>query len=172
MWGSDKVLSKAVECGGQKRALDPMEQELQVVVRCLIWVLGTAFGSSERAASILKHGAVSPALRCGLVLMGLFKNHWKEQRKRNGVGILFHVFQCCAEVTTCVSFVFCPQGKLERYMLISKPNSSTFIWTMWMGCWLLGPPILCNPCEISSWDLMGSPTVQSLKFSNLGDHHL
>lgn len=85
MWGGggDKVHSKAVECGGQKRALDPMELRIQVVVSSLIWVLRTVFWSSVRADSILKHRAVSPALRYGPVLMGLFKNHWKEQRKRN-----------------------------------------------------------------------------------------
>lgn len=43
----------------QKRMLDLLEQwsvlerELQVVVNCMIWVLGTESGSSERAANAL-----------------------------------------------------------------------------------------------------------------------
>lgn len=39
--------------GGQKRALDPMELELSVVVRHHVEVLGTASGSSRRADSAL-----------------------------------------------------------------------------------------------------------------------
>lgn len=35
--------------GGQKRALDPLETELQVVVRCLLLELGTELMSSVRA---------------------------------------------------------------------------------------------------------------------------
>lgn len=44
-------------CRGQKRALDPLELELQVTVGCLMWVLGTelCFFFFARAASALNH---------------------------------------------------------------------------------------------------------------------
>lgn len=37
-------------CGGQKRALDTPELELQVAVSFSVWVLGAELGSSVRAA--------------------------------------------------------------------------------------------------------------------------
>ena len=40
---------------------DPPELELQVVVSCWIWVLGTKLRSSARAASALNHWVISPA---------------------------------------------------------------------------------------------------------------
>lgn len=39
--------------GGQKRASDPLFLELQAVVSCLVWMLGTEPRSSTRAACIL-----------------------------------------------------------------------------------------------------------------------
>ena len=39
--------------GDQKRASDPLELELEVVVSPLMWVLGTELGSSARTACIL-----------------------------------------------------------------------------------------------------------------------
>ena len=39
--------------GDQKRVLDPLELEFQVVVSCLMWVLGTKPRSSARAANTL-----------------------------------------------------------------------------------------------------------------------
>jgi hypothetical protein len=38
---------------GQKRVLGPLEQDCQVVVSCLMWVLGTELWSSVRATSSL-----------------------------------------------------------------------------------------------------------------------
>lgn len=43
----------------QKKALDTVELESWVVVRCLIWVLG--LGSFERAVLVLNCCAISPA---------------------------------------------------------------------------------------------------------------
>jgi hypothetical protein len=37
---------------GQKRALVPLELNLQAVVSCPLWVLGTELGSPERAAVV------------------------------------------------------------------------------------------------------------------------
>lgn len=48
--------------GGQKRALHPMELELQVVVSQKIRVLGTELRSSARAVSAVKGRSSSPAL--------------------------------------------------------------------------------------------------------------
>lgn len=39
-------------CGGQNRAPDALEVELQVMVRCMARVLETKVGSSERAEHI------------------------------------------------------------------------------------------------------------------------
>ena len=39
----------------QKRVSDPMELELQKIVRCLMWGLETELGSSARAARALNH---------------------------------------------------------------------------------------------------------------------
>ena len=36
---------------GQKRALDPLELELQTAVSCLAWVLGTELGSSAEVVT-------------------------------------------------------------------------------------------------------------------------
>lgn len=41
----------AVAHGGQKRAVDPFELELQVVISQLTWVLRTGLWYSERTAS-------------------------------------------------------------------------------------------------------------------------
>lgn len=41
-------------CGDQKMALYVLELELQVVMSCLTWVLGTDLRSTVRAASALK----------------------------------------------------------------------------------------------------------------------
>lgn len=40
-------------CGSQKRALDPFELELQAIVSCLMWLLGTEPVSAARAFSAL-----------------------------------------------------------------------------------------------------------------------
>jgi hypothetical protein len=42
-----------IASGDQKRKLDHLELELEVVVSCLRWVLRTELWSSERAASTL-----------------------------------------------------------------------------------------------------------------------
>lgn len=44
-----------------RRMSDPLELELEVVATCLVWVLGTEFGSSGRTAGTLNHWASSPA---------------------------------------------------------------------------------------------------------------
>lgn len=44
---------------GQKRACDPLELELQAIVSCLTWVLGTELRPSARALCILHCGAIS-----------------------------------------------------------------------------------------------------------------
>lgn len=49
------------DCGGQKKALNPLELDLQGVVNHLSWVLGSESGSSVKAASVLIHSAMSPA---------------------------------------------------------------------------------------------------------------
>lgn len=49
--------------GAQKlKALDPLELELWAAVLQQVWVLGTEFGFSERAVSILNRWAISPVL--------------------------------------------------------------------------------------------------------------
>lgn len=48
--------------GGQKRALDPLELELLVVMIGPVWVLGTELRSSVKAACTLSYRAISPAL--------------------------------------------------------------------------------------------------------------
>lgn len=47
--------------GGQKRALDPMDPELQEVVSYFLRVLRTEFGSAGRAARAPNHRVISPA---------------------------------------------------------------------------------------------------------------
>lgn len=57
-------LSVCVSAGnmrGQKRALDYLKLELQVVVNWLTWMLGFELASPERATSALIHLAISPA---------------------------------------------------------------------------------------------------------------
>lgn len=44
------------------RALNPLELELQAVLRCQMWVLGSEFDSSAGVASALKCWAISPPL--------------------------------------------------------------------------------------------------------------
>lgn len=46
---------------GQKKALDPLDQEWQGVVSHLIWVLGTELGTYKRVASGLNYLAISIA---------------------------------------------------------------------------------------------------------------
>jgi hypothetical protein len=41
--------------GSQKKALDPLEPEFRAVVSCMVWVLGTKLGSSERALYTFKN---------------------------------------------------------------------------------------------------------------------
>lgn len=47
---------------GQKRMSIPLEMELQIVVRHLMWMLGTKFGSSARTTSSLNHWGISLVL--------------------------------------------------------------------------------------------------------------
>lgn len=67
-----------VACRGQKRVLDSLEQELQMVVSYLMFEMGTEPGSSERAAStqllsrISCHGSPLPLffsleVRCSVI---------------------------------------------------------------------------------------------------------
>lgn len=44
----------------QKRMLDALELEVEVVVNCPKWVLGYRLRSSGRAANASNHGAMSP----------------------------------------------------------------------------------------------------------------
>jgi hypothetical protein len=48
---------------GQKRVSDLLGLALQVVMSCLMWVLGIKLRSSGRADSALKHQAIFPAPR-------------------------------------------------------------------------------------------------------------
>lgn len=48
-----------VICRNQERVSDPPELELQALVGCPIWVLGTELGSSTKAASTLNHWTIS-----------------------------------------------------------------------------------------------------------------
>lgn len=41
--------------GVQEKALDPLKLELQVVVNCLVWVLGTKHVSLGKSASAPNH---------------------------------------------------------------------------------------------------------------------
>lgn len=41
--------------GGQKMVLDLLEWDLQVVVSCLMWVLGAKLRPSARTTCVLKH---------------------------------------------------------------------------------------------------------------------
>lgn len=47
------------DCGSQKRAADPLELNVQTAVSCLV---DAGNRTQVRAASALKHGAISPAL--------------------------------------------------------------------------------------------------------------
>lgn len=49
-------------CGGQKRAIDLQELELQVFKNHPMWVLGTELWSPARAAPTLNHRAVPQLL--------------------------------------------------------------------------------------------------------------
>lgn len=40
--------------GGHKRVCDPLELEFVVAMSCLVWVMGTELGTSDRAVSALK----------------------------------------------------------------------------------------------------------------------
>lgn len=48
-------------CGGPKKALNPLELELQAVMSHSAWVLGPEHMSSGRAAIPLDHCAITPA---------------------------------------------------------------------------------------------------------------
>lgn len=61
VWNTTMVLCDAR--GGQKMASDPLELALQMVVSHHVWVLGIKSGPSARAATALKHLAISPALQ-------------------------------------------------------------------------------------------------------------
>lgn len=50
-------------CGGQQTSLDSLELELQVVVSCHMWALGTELGSSGSAASTINFWATSSSPR-------------------------------------------------------------------------------------------------------------
>lgn len=51
------------EDGDQKRVSDPLDMELQVIMSCLMWALGTELGSSIKAESAFNSGIISPASR-------------------------------------------------------------------------------------------------------------
>ena len=53
---------------GQKKALDPLEPELEMVVNHR-WMLGTEPRSSARVASAFNHQAISPALKISFYLI-------------------------------------------------------------------------------------------------------
>lgn len=48
-------------CVCQKRIMGPLELELQVVVSCLLWALGTGLRSFTRATGTLNQGTISSA---------------------------------------------------------------------------------------------------------------
>lgn len=50
---------------GQKRVSDPLELELQGVIRHPTWVLKIQLRSSVRVARVLSHWGISPAPRAG-----------------------------------------------------------------------------------------------------------
>lgn len=56
----------------KRMAADPQELELQAVVSCPLWVLGTEFRSSARAVSAFNQGATSPAQRWNIWTSGCF----------------------------------------------------------------------------------------------------
>ena len=43
----------ALACGDQKKALEPLELELQITMSLLVWVLGTEPGSSKKKQQLL-----------------------------------------------------------------------------------------------------------------------
>jgi hypothetical protein len=47
--------------GGQRRASDSLELELQAVISCPTWALEFTFQSDPREASVLNHRGISPA---------------------------------------------------------------------------------------------------------------
>jgi hypothetical protein len=53
-------------CRGQKRALHPLELELQMALRICMWMLGIKSGSSGTAFSVCNHWQIAPA---GLALV-------------------------------------------------------------------------------------------------------
>lgn len=53
MWEYMNVSAGA--SGSQKRALNSLEMELQAVVNCPMWVVGTEFGTSIRKVFALNH---------------------------------------------------------------------------------------------------------------------
>lgn len=49
--------------GSKKRTMDPLQLESQAIVSCQIWLLGTNFCSSVRAARTFDCGAIFLALK-------------------------------------------------------------------------------------------------------------
>lgn len=74
-----------------RKALDPLELELQAAVPCLTWVLGMELWSSGRAVSAFNHWAVSPAPATKIYFSFIFGAHYGQglfhghlsQRARN-----------------------------------------------------------------------------------------
>ena len=53
----------ALACGDQKKALEPLELDLQITMSLLVWVLGTEPGSSKRTTNALNEPSLqSPVL--------------------------------------------------------------------------------------------------------------
>lgn len=60
-------------CGDQR---DPLVLELQVIVSCLLWELGSKFRCSRGVVSSLSHGAISPTPAHWLLKQLLSRELW------------------------------------------------------------------------------------------------
>ena len=54
-----------------------LKMELEAVVSCLIWVLGSKLRSSARTIHTVYHSAISLAPRCPDMICGNFSKGWK-----------------------------------------------------------------------------------------------
>jgi hypothetical protein len=125
-------VSKCHRCsgalGGQKRASDPLELELQAVVSCLVWVMGSELRPSGRAVSDLNHWVVTPDFLYFLVEIILFLQ---------GYGLSFHpiYFLITGKVTTTAD-------KLRLTLMVSTYNWVALSDWLWRLVLITGWPCL------------------------------
>jgi hypothetical protein len=104
---------------GQKRVGDPMELELQAVVNCLVWVVGTKRGFSE--ASALNLWATS--LRTYFIFNYVY------------VCVLVRVLLLWRDTVTMVNSLFKKKYYLFYFMYIGVLPACMYVWA---AMWVLG----------------------------------